>query len=403
MRPDLNNRQRQHYSDQQLTAEIHRLESTIETWARARDLWFDCGFTNYLKHVNGEPPDPSVVSILYFEGPLYGVLSGEDADGFAWEFHKLVERLGYEYENRDGTSVAFYPTDPMLTTAFASYFHWQWVCSLIQPDFADVYYELYEHFACRPDDLHNLSWREFEILLFRIFQNQGFQAELGPGRGDDGVDVRLLQRDPIGDVLTLVQAKRYAKNRKIQLDAVAALHGIAEVEGAQKTIFVTTSSYAPVARRFAARTSGRVKLATSEDVVKWCETASAGIIADKSTLVSKDHVGRIIQEASRTLDRRVVHAFAGYNMAINRFALVIKETKHAALLMTLPNHTISDDGYGQVGTQVPALDDRALSGLAAKTVWRTKRSDSDGKISYWDGSSLFHAWDGQPCYFNYAD
>ncbi|WP_210251009.1 restriction endonuclease, partial [Bradyrhizobium cytisi] len=52
----------------------------------------------------------------------------------------------------------------------------------------------------------------------------------------------------------------YAPHSSIRLDAVAALHGIATVEGAQKNLFVTTLAYAPVAKRFAARTSGAMEL-----------------------------------------------------------------------------------------------------------------------------------------------
>ncbi|CAN7715880.1 AAA family ATPase [Aminobacter sp. LjRoot7] len=55
---------------------------------------------------------------------------------------------------------------------------------------------VYSHFAKRPE--HRLTWREFEILLFRIFQNQGFTCEIGPGSNDGGIDVRVLQRDPLG-------------------------------------------------------------------------------------------------------------------------------------------------------------------------------------------------------------
>lgn len=62
--------------------------------------------------------------------------------------------------------------------------------------------------------MNELSWREYEILLFRVFQSNGFRAELGPGSNDEGVDIKLLQRDPIGDLLTLVQVKKYAKKNR---------------------------------------------------------------------------------------------------------------------------------------------------------------------------------------------
>ncbi|WP_128931674.1 restriction endonuclease [Bradyrhizobium zhanjiangense] len=392
------------YADQDVITKIVTLQTTIENWARAKDLWIDCGFKSQEERNDWEPMPPVAAAIMWFEGPLHAIFNGfSDDDGSYDAFHALVNGLGFECELLNGTTIAFFATDPELAAAFDTYFRWQWICQLIRPDCDDVYEEMYAHFAKRPEDLHRLGWREFEILLHRIFQNRGFQSELGPGRGDGGVDIRLLQRDPIGDVMTLVQAKRYAPHSNIRLDAVAALHGIATVEGAQKSLFVTTSAYEPVAKRFAARTSGAMELATSRDVAQWCEAASAGIIADKSGLVSRAHVGRVITEVSGVLDSRVVHATFGYDMSLNSFALVIKETKHAALLMALPKMIVSHDGYEQTGYEGPVLDDTAMVMQKEDTVWRTRRTLADGMVSYWDGSKFYRPWNGRPAFFSLAD
>jgi Restriction endonuclease len=393
----------QAYSDIDLEAKINQLHLAVQTWAQSRDLWYDCGFQTFSDRVGAEPRAPAVVSVLYFEGPLYNMFNGTFDDGSLDEFGELLAKLGYEYELKDHVSAYIFALDPILAASFEDYFHWQWVCGLIEPDCADVYEELYAHFARRPDDLHKISWRDFEILLFRIFQNQGFQAELGPGQGDGGVDIRLLQRDPLGDVLTLVQAKKYAPKRKIGIGAVSSLYGIAKAEDANRGMFVTTSEYLPGARRFAGRVAGELELKTSSDVAEWCRTASAGIITDKSKLVSVEHLHSVIKGLDRNRDHRVLHAYTGYNVTTNDFALVLKETKYAALIMVLPKFTISHDGYGQAGYEVPALDDRAYPMLAPQSVWRAKRQLSDRKVSYWDGANLYSPWNGQPVYFDLAD
>jgi hypothetical protein len=290
-----------------------------------------------------------------------------------------------------------------LSQAFHGYFHWQWVCSLIKEDTADVYHELYEEFAKRPEYLQRLGWRDFETLLFRLFQNHGFEAFLGPGRGDEGVDLRLVQRAPLGDVLTVVQAKRYAPKRKVGQTEVAALYGAGHLENAGRALFVTTSTYAPVSRRWAARTSGYLELADAEDVVRWCAKATAGVIADKSSLVSPDHVTRLISDVAKRIDSRVIHASGGWNITDNWFALVLKESRHAALLMRLPKFVLTHDGYGQMGTHVPQLDASTLDYFTSDNVWRAKRLNKDGRVSYWDGERLYHAWDGLPCNFNLCD
>ncbi|HOY79680.1 MAG TPA: restriction endonuclease [Casimicrobium sp.] len=389
------------FDDQVLAKDIDRLQAEIRIWAKRHGVWIDCGFKTYLEHVDGEPPETPVVCIMYFGSSFSdSVLCGYLEE----EFCTLIDSHGFYYENADGCTLHLYPEDGPRCVAYAEYFNWEWVCSLVQADFADVYEELYSHFARRPDDLHRLSWREFEILLARTFQAQGFMTELGPGRGDGGVDIRLLQRDPIGDILTLVQAKKYAPKNKIGLEAVAALSGIAGVERAQRSLFVTTSSYQPAAKKFAARTSGALQLYTSSDVAEWCKTARDGIVKDKSSLVSSHSVERLLSDVRGRLDSRVLHASGGHTMLLNTFVLVLKETKNAALLMSLPRHVVSHDGYGQRGTEIPSLDASAARLLTRDAVWRAKRAtDDSGRVRYWDGKRGYSAWNGKPADFDYCD
>jgi HJR/Mrr/RecB family endonuclease len=143
-------------------------------------------------------------------------------------------------------------------------------CVVLAPDFAQINDELLEYFALHPDALYNLPWRQFEKLLETIFNNHGYRTQLGPGSNDEGVDLRLLSKDSIGEVVTLVQAKRYAPNRPISLEAVSALYGVVEAEKANRGLFVTTSRYLPSAQRFAQTTHSRLILATPDDVALWC-------------------------------------------------------------------------------------------------------------------------------------
>lgn len=389
-------------SDGELDAVVTNLQRSVQEWAIRHELWFDCGFQSYAERVDGEPGITPVVTILHFDGDLGRALDGE-FDGLDVEFHELLEHHGFWFERNDAASAHIYPAaESPLLQPFLDQANWQWVCSLVQQDVADVHEELYSHFAKRPSDLQRLTWREYEILLFRIFQSQGFTCELGQGSNDGGVDIRILQRDPLGDILTLVQAKHYAPKNKIDLSAVAALHGVADVGEAQRSIFVTTSDYLPSARRFASRTKIPMTLATSEHVRDWCRNASDGIIRDKSKLIAAEAVSRLIQDLSAH-DPRIVHANTGYSVIMNQFAIVLKETKHAALLMTILARTISDDGFGQRGLEVPDIGPACLERLTAGMVVRAKRSVRGGEVSYWTGSNLFTPWNGAPTYFDLCD
>ena len=384
------------WSDQDVEAEILRIETLIKNWAVSQDLWHDSGFVTYLDHVKGEPTIPPTVTIMYSDGGLINHLD--------LEFIELLNKEGYTYENRDGVTAAIYSDRDDLSKRFEEYFHWKWVCSLIKADTADVYSELYSHFLRNPEHMHKLKWRDFEVLLFRIFQNHGYKAILGPGSGDEGVDITLWQESPLGDVMTLVQAKKYAPNRMIDQTQVAALYGVGMVEKADNALFVTTSNYAPVAKRFAARTSGFLELANKEHIVDWCKKATAGVIQDKSSLLNPTNVTSCIEQLMRKLDHRLVQASWGYNMTHNSFAIVIKETKYAALLIGLRNETISDDGYGQRGTEVPILHPSLTASLLnSENVRRVMRMEKNGDVSYWDGSILYTPWNGKPAVFDYLD
>lgn len=145
-------------------------------------------------------------------------------------------------------------------------------CRIILPNFNEINSELIEYFAKHPENLIDLPWRRFEELLDVIFKNQGFRTILGTGSADGGVDLRLLHSDACGELLTLVQAKRYRK-LPIQLDAVQAFCAVMDDEKANRGVFVTTSRYLPVAQRFADRHRHRLVLADSQDVSRWCQEA----------------------------------------------------------------------------------------------------------------------------------
>lgn len=389
------------HSDAHLEQRLAELHHAVETWATSRDLWEYSEFQTWLDRVGGEPESPTVVTVLVSDGDLLRAIE-DDAETFD-QFDTIIRGLGFYHEQWDGASLYLHARDDALAASYDSYFRWKWICSLLEPDFADIHEEIYAHFVERPDDLHRLHWRDFEKLLARIFANQGFETELGPGSNDGGADVRLLQRDPLGDLLTLVQAKKYAPHHKVGYSAVAELNGAADFHRAQRTILVTTSSYQPKAREFSARGTVPMELKTSDDVIEWCRQANDGVISDKSTLVSRANVEKILTEIGQRADRRILHAYSGLRTTRNSFALLLKETRHAALLMSLPHLAVSADSYGQFGTEIPRLGEEALQMHAGETVWRARRTVDGGRARYWDGRNLFTTWDGRPRDFDWRD
>ncbi|MEH2052408.1 restriction endonuclease [Nostoc sp.] len=333
---------------------------------------------------------------------MYGYYGDELRD----EFEELIQNTGFYFENHGGGVFTFWvDSNEELEEAYRDYFEWQWICDLVKPDFSDLYEEVYAWFCKHPDALYNLEPRQFEILLDGIFRNNGYKTQLGSGQADGGVDIRLyLTNEVIGEVVTLVQAKRYAARNSIKLEAVQALSANVEDERANKGLFVTTSRYLPCVQKFAARQNRRLQLATSEDVRLWSSDAAERIIRDKSCLIKPDYVRTLLNTTNSpdVLEGKIFHANTGYTMTINSFAMVLRESKGAALLMKLPTTKVSGDSFQ--GLQVPDVGSAALKNLSAEHVFRAKKKyHNNGELYFWGNRNLYSFWNGTPQAYDYLD
>lgn len=391
--------------DVRLEKNIAALKSVIQSWAQQKDLWNDCGFKSWSEHFDDEPPENPCVLLLCASGQFGEILYGYYGDELRDEFEELIQTTGFYFEIYGGGVFTFWVDgDEELEEAYRNYFEWQWICDLVQPDFSDLYEEVYVWFCKHPNALHYLDPRQFEILLDGIFRNNGYKTQLGSGQADGGVDIRLYSNEVIGEAVTLVQAKRYADSNPIRLEAVQALSANVEDERANKGLFVTTSRYLPCAQRFAARQNRRLKLATSDDVSLWSSYAAERIIRDKSCLIKLDHVRTLLstKNSPDALEGRIFHANTGCTMSINSFAIVLRESKGAALLMELPTTKVSGDSLQ--GCEVPDVGSAALEHLNAEHVFRAKKQYKDnGEVYFWGNRHLYSLWSGTPQWYDYCD
>jgi restriction system protein len=91
------------------------------------------------------------------------------------------------------------------------------------------------------EDLDRIHWRKFEQLTAEYLNREGYQVELGPGRGDDGVDVRAWRtdNDKCGTPQVIVQCKR--QKATVEKVVVKALYADVLAEAADTGMIVTTS------------------------------------------------------------------------------------------------------------------------------------------------------------------
>lgn len=390
-------------TDTEVESRLRKLKRTIKTWCEKHGLWNDRSFTTWARYFDDEPGEEPCVLVLTTESGIFSTYEDEYRGELEEEFCKVIWGLGFHYEEWDHCTALFYAEDEPLKEACKRYFEWKWICGLIEPDFTDLYEEIFAHVATDSDKLYNLTPRKFEMFLDAVFRNNGYHTELGPGQGDGGVDLRLYQKDAIDNIVTLVQAKRYAGKNPIRVEAVQAFSAVVEDEKANRGLFVTTSRYLPSAKDFAARQNHRITLATSADVAKWSELAATRIIRDKSQLVTDEAIlGLVPNFKTDGTDPRIVCASWGYTMILVDFCIVLRETAGAALLMEIPSKDVSGDG--QVGTVVPVVDETITKCRTADRVFRARRKkDWKGLPCYWAKTRMYRQWDGKPVYFNSLD
>jgi Restriction endonuclease len=393
--------------DAELENKISSLQQTIRSWAEKHELWHDVGFTTFDEHFDVKPWKPPCVLVLWLDGLLCEILNGYIGDeDLIDEFDTLIDQTEFHYEFHDHVTIVFSPRDDALSEQYQRYFDFRWICKLVTPDFAGIYQELFDHFAKHPEDLHHLESRGFEYLLESIFRNHGYRTEIGPGWSDGGIDIRLYQSDAIGEIVTLVQAKRYKQKRAIRLEAVAALKALVDDEKANRGLFVTTSGFLPSTQKFAQRQNRRIELASSADVSKWCKEVNDQL---QNTYIEQAAQEILLCLKSGKLSDgmlgKIVHASWGYNMILNDFCLIIKETNKAVLLLQLKKTSVSDDGYGQSGYEIPIIPDEIYIVTNGEPNYiHAKKVERDDSLSFWaDNLRSYTIWNGEPEYFDYRD
>lgn len=100
---------------------------------------------------------------------------------------------------------------------------------------------LYE-LAKKPELLHNLSSYDFERVIARIFEKQGFSIEITPKTRDGGKDI-FIAKQGFASFLFYVECKKYAPNKPVGIDIIQRLYGVISAEKANGGFIATTSHF----------------------------------------------------------------------------------------------------------------------------------------------------------------
>ena len=99
--------------------------------------------------------------------------------------------------------------------------------------------------ARRTDDVYRMEPRQFEELVAELLQRDdpGRKIQLTPPQGDGGRDILVFNDTVLGRHLFLVECKRYAPDRPIDVGLVRQFYGVVEGERATAGALVTTSYF----------------------------------------------------------------------------------------------------------------------------------------------------------------
>jgi len=120
--------------------------------------------------------------------------------------------------------------------------------------------ELLKAVSKDPHLVHALAPREFEELSAELFQREGYDVTMTQQSRDGGKDLYLAKSDGLGSFLYIVECKRYASDRPVDVGVVRALYGVAQHERVTAAMTLTTSYFSKDARDFAAEVQYQISL-----------------------------------------------------------------------------------------------------------------------------------------------
>jgi len=120
-----------------------------------------------------------------------------------------------------------------------------------------------------PEKLYELTPRQFEELLAELLVGMGFDVTLTPQTRDGGCDIIAYLNTGLQKLLCVVEAKKYKKDHKVEVQLIRALHGTLIHKHANSALLVTTSSFTPDTIAYAKEHEWHLGLREYADVVDW--------------------------------------------------------------------------------------------------------------------------------------
>jgi len=142
---------------------------------------------------------------------------------------------------------------------------------IIQLDFSKISEELTAYILSNPSAMHNISPRKFEELVAYIMEKHGYEVTLTQQSRDGGIDIFALKNEGFGNILTIVDCKKYSKTNPVGIATVRGMYGTLQIESASHGIIATTSRFTRDAKSLAHEYKYQLSLKDHADILRWIQ------------------------------------------------------------------------------------------------------------------------------------
>ncbi len=136
----------------------------------------------------------------------------------------------------------------------------------------DVKDDMLSFISENPEYMHNLSPRLFEKLVAKVFSKYGMQVELTKQTRDGGYDIFGIHDLKYTQIRYLIECKKYAPNRKVDINIVRSLLGVNSYSQANKVMIVTSSSFTKDVLDFVKQHSYLLDIVDYNKLCQWLKT-----------------------------------------------------------------------------------------------------------------------------------
>ena len=158
----------------------------------------------------------------------------------------------------------------------------------IKIDYYEFDYDAYEEDSIRADvertrmslnrrlerqEISRLTSRDFEELVADVFSFLGYNVRLTKQTRDGGYDMIATKNIDGLSYMIIIECKKYASHRKVDVALVRGLYGVQASEQANKSVLVTSSAFTADARAFAEERRNLISLCDINDLIEMINKA----------------------------------------------------------------------------------------------------------------------------------